>query len=256
MSNIPVAVQMFTLREASQKDFTGTLEKVANIGFNGVEFAGYGGMSSRDVRKTIDQLGLEAASSHIPLTAIESEGELKQVIQDQHNLGSRHIVCPFLPEDRRTEKDYQELVDILNKAGHICREEGITLSYHNHDFELAKMKDGRTPLELLLEETNPDWVKAEFDIYWLTKAGESPGQWLEKYRGRTPLVHLKDMTNDEEQFFAELGTGGVDLSDVLNRGDNNQVEWWIVEQDQSRKSPFESIKESYQYLKEQKVISI
>ncbi|WP_101845468.1 sugar phosphate isomerase/epimerase [Halobacillus sp. Marseille-P3879] len=254
MSYIPVAVQMFTLRKESKGDFVGTLERVAEIGYKGIEFAGYGGMSPSDLKKTIDRLNLKAASSHIPLSSIETE--LDKVIHDQHLLGSKHIVCPFLPSDRRREKDYRELVDILNKAGRKCFEEGISLSYHNHDFELEEMEDGRMPLELLLKETNPEWVKAEFDIYWLTKAGESPVEWLSQYAERTPLVHLKDMTPDDEQFFAELGTGGVNVQEVLGKGDKNNVEWWIVEQDQSRISPFESIQESFNYLKKHNVVSI
>ena len=253
MSYIPVAVQMFTLREESKKNFKGTLERVAEIGFEGVEFAGYGGMEPNELRKTIDYLGLKAASSHVPISSIENE--LDDVIQTQHQLGSKHIVCPFLPPERRKREDYLELVDILNNAGRKCYEEGISLSYHNHDFELTELEDGRKPLELLLTETNPEWVKAEFDIYWLTKAGESPSVWLNQYSDRTPLIHLKDMTKDEEQFFAELGTGGVRVKDVLDKGESNKVEWWIVEQDQSKKSPFESIQESFNYLKKHNIVA-
>ncbi|MCA0970493.1 sugar phosphate isomerase/epimerase [Halobacillus litoralis] len=253
MFKAPVAVQMFTLRNESKEDFKGTLQRVSEIGFEGVEFAGYGGMDAQQLRETIDSLGLKAASSHIPLDSIENE--LDQVIHDQQILGSKHIVCPFLPVERRSKEEYYKLVDVLNHAGRKCQEEGISLSYHNHDFELTDLIDGRKPLEILLQETNPDWVKAEFDIYWLTKAGESPEEWLNQYRGRTPLVHLKDMTTDEEKFFAELGTGGVQLDQVLSLGEQNAVEWWIVEQDQSRKTPFESIQQSFEYLKRKDTVA-
>ena len=104
-------------------------------------------------------------------------------------------------------------------------------------------------LEMILNETNPHWVKAEFDIYWLTFAGERPVDWLKRYQGRTPLVHLKDMTLDGERFFAELGTGGVDLASVLDYGIHSGVDWWIVEQDQSRISPIESVRMSLEYLR-------
>lgn len=182
----------------------------------------------------------------MPLTTLESE--LSSVIEYQHAIGNKHIVCPFLPPERRSEQDYRELVSILNSVGETCYKEGLSFAYHNHDFELQPLSDGRKPLELSLEETNHDWVKAEFDVYWLTKAGEDPVKWLERYQGRTPLVHLKDMTTDGEKFFAELGTGGVDLSAILNKGEASQVEWWVVEQDQSRRSPLESIEMSFHYL--------
>ena len=94
MANIPVAVQMYTLREESEKDFVGTLKKVAEIGYQGVEFAGYYGMSAKNLKKVIDDLGLKAASSHIPLDALKED--LSSVIAYQHEIGSSKIVCPFL----------------------------------------------------------------------------------------------------------------------------------------------------------------
>lgn len=247
MKTIPVAVQMYTLREESQKDFAGTLKKVAELGFNGVEFAGYGGLTAKEVKALLDELGLQAASSHVPLE--ELENNLSQVIEDQKILGSKYVVCPYLMPDRRSEEDYQALISLLDQVGETCRREGITLCYHNHDFELDLLEDGRMALEAIFDDTISDNVKAEFDIYWLTKVGEKPEKWIDRYKNRTPLVHLKDMTKDEEQFFAELGTGGVDIESVLNIGEETGVQWWVIEQDMSRRTPFESIEISINYLK-------
>jgi sugar phosphate isomerase/epimerase len=248
MKQIPIAVQMYTLRNEGNADFGHTLEKVAELGFQGVEFAGYGNFGVEAVKEKLDQLGLKAASSHVPIQ--ELQDNLSRVISEQLFLGSRHIVCPFVPEELRTEKDYFELIRLLNKVGEQCEKEGISLSYHNHDFELEKLTDGRTVLETILDETNPEWVKAEFDIYWLTYGGEEPVSWLKRYAGRTPLVHLKDMTIAGEKTFAELGTGGVDLKNVLQYGDHADIEWWIVEQDQCKGSPYTSLQKSMDYLKE------
>ena len=247
-TTIPIAVQMYTLREESEVDFVGTLRKVAELGFNGVEFAGYGGLPVREVKKVLDELGLQAAASHVPLEDLESN--LEQVIEDQKLLGSKYVVCPYLLPERRTEQHYQALILLLEQAGEKCRQEGITLCYHNHDFELERLSDGRTALESIFEDTNAANVKAELDVYWLTKAGEKPVEWMNRYRNRTPLIHLKDMTTDEEQYFAELGTGGVDIESVFNLGVDAGVKWWIVEQDFSRRTPFESIEISLNYLKE------
>ncbi|KKI90230.1 xylose isomerase [Bacillus sp. SA1-12] len=247
MSNIPVALQMFTLRAESEKDFAGTLKNVAELGYQGVEFAGYGNMASKELKKILDDLGLRAVSSHIPLELLENQ--LEDIIHYQHSLGSTKIVCPYLPHERRTEEDYFEFISLLNSIGKTCHKEGITLCYHNHDFELLRFADGRTALETIFDETNSEWVKAEFDVYWLTRGGEDPVEWLKRYQDRTPLVHIKDMTTDGEQFFAELGTGGVDLDGVLNQGKASKVEWWIVEQDQCKRHPLESIEMSIKYLK-------
>lgn len=247
MKRIPVAVQMFTLREESGQDFAGTLRKVAELGFDGVEFAGYGGLTTKEVKALLDDLGLQAAASHVPLEQLENN--LAQVIEDQKILGSKYVVCPYLMPDRRSEEDYKTLITILDEAGETCRREGITLCYHNHDFELERLSDGRTALEAIFDDTDRENVKAELDIYWLTKAEEQPVQWINRYKNRTPLVHLKDMTRDEEQFFAELGTGGVDIEAVLNVGEEAGVQWWVVEQDVSRRTPFESVEISMNYLK-------
>ncbi|WP_078434769.1 sugar phosphate isomerase/epimerase family protein [Metabacillus halosaccharovorans] len=253
MANYQFSLQLFTLREEAEKDFLKTLEKVSILGYQGVEFAGYGGLTASRLKKELDRLGLKASSSHVPIAMLENE--LDKVIEYQQIIGSRHIACPVLPADRRSKEDYYELIPILNDIGQKCHEAGITLSYHNHDFELVDLDNGKKPLELLLDETNPEWVKAEFDVYWLTKAGEDPVQWLKRYEGRTPLVHLKDMTTDGEMFFAELGTGGVNLDGVLNQGEQSNVEWFVVEQDRSRRSPFESIEISMNYLKNKQLIT-
>ncbi|TFE00623.1 sugar phosphate isomerase/epimerase family protein [Jeotgalibacillus salarius] len=251
MSKNGIAVQMYSLRNECEKDFTGTLKKVADLGFDGVELAGYGGMSAAELKAVLDNLNLKAASNHVQLARLESEPE--QVIREQKVLGCDHIVCPVLPRDRHSREDYEKLVQTLNEVGEMSAAEGITLSYHNHDFELLPFEDGVVPLAYIMDQSNPDWVKAEFDVYWLKKAGEDPVEWLKKYQERTPLVHLKDMTTDGEEFFAELGTGGVDIEAVLEHTASVPVEWWIIEQDQSRKTPLESIEQSINYLKKQTV---
>ncbi|MEH7335001.1 sugar phosphate isomerase/epimerase [Neobacillus drentensis] len=247
MLNISIAVQMFTLREESEKDFAGTLKKVAELGFDGVEFAGYGGLTVIEVKAILDELGLLAAASHVPFEQLENN--LYQVIEDQKILGSNYVVCPYLMPDRRSKEDYKALISFLNHAGEICRREGISLCYHNHDFELERLSNGRTYLEAIFDKTNSHNVKAELDVYWLTKAGEKPVEWMDRYKNRIPLIHLKDMTTDGEQFFAELGTGGVDIKAVLQKGEDAGVQWWVVEQDVSRRTPFESIEISMNYLK-------
>lgn len=248
MKKIQLALQMYTLREESEKNFAGTLKRVAELGFDGVELAGYGGLTAKEVKVILDELGLQAASSHVPLEQLENN--LTQVIEDLKILGSKYVVCPYLLPDRRSEADYHALIAILNQVGETCRREGITLCYHNHDFELVRLADGRTALESIFDDVNPVNLQTELDIYWLTKAGEKPIEWIKRYPTRTPLIHLKDMTTDEEEFFAELGTGGVDLEAVLNIGEEAGVQWWIVEQDMSRLTPFESIEISMNYLKQ------
>ncbi|SEA07760.1 Sugar phosphate isomerase/epimerase [Thalassobacillus cyri] len=248
MVHIPVAVQMYTLRHESAQDFAGTLKRVAELGFEGVEFAGYGGLAVSEVKALIDGLRLQAVSSHVPLETLQAE--LQKVIYNQKILGSEYIVVPFLSQEQRTDKGYQALISFLREAGEACRAEGITLCYHNHDFELDQLPGGRSALETIFDATTADQLHTELDVYWLKKAGENPVEWMSRYQGRSPLIHLKDMTTDEEQFFAELGTGGVDIDAVLEAGEEAGVQWWIVEQDESRRKPFDSLEISINYLKD------
>ncbi|QKS69785.1 sugar phosphate isomerase/epimerase [Paenalkalicoccus suaedae] len=244
MSKPRIAVQLYTLHEQMQADPKGTLQRVAEIGYEGVEFAGYGGLSVNEVKEEIDRLGLTAASSHVPLAGLKED--LQNVIDEQKKLGSRYIVVPYLHDNERSEEDYKDLISFLQEASKTCEEHGITLCYHNHDFELTALSDGRLALDAIFEDTN---VQTELDIYWLTKANQDPVEWLTRYKDRTPLVHLKDMTTDEEKFFAELGTGGVDIKGVVALADQQEINWFIVEQDKSKRDPFESITMSLDYLK-------
>ncbi|MDX5474011.1 MAG: sugar phosphate isomerase/epimerase [Bacillaceae bacterium] len=242
---IPIAVQLYTLREEMEKDFAGTLKKVAELGFDGVELAGYAGVSVTEVKSLLDQFGLQAPSSHVSLEELEEN--LDKVIEEQKILGTQYIVIPYIKPEEQNEERYLSLISFLKQAVVTCKEQGFTLCYHNHDFELEKLSDGRKALEAIMDDTS---ISAEFDVYWLTKAGENPAEWLSRYNGRTPLVHLKDMTLDDEKFFAELGTGGVDMESILQIGEKQQVKWWIVEQDVSRRTPLESIEISINYLKQ------
>jgi sugar phosphate isomerase/epimerase len=248
-----VAIQLYTLRDACKEDFVGTLRKVAELGYDGVELAGdWGGLEAKELKALLDELGLQAAGSHVSIDRLEND--LERVIQEQKEIKSQYITCPFLPEDRRGGiSEYRQLAQKLNEIGRVCADHGIQFSYHNHDFELEEI-NGSKPLHILLDETDPKWVNAELDIYWLTKAGENPVEWINRYKGRVPLLHLKDMTNDSEQFFAELGTGGVDVLSAIEEGKQAGVDWFVVEQDQTKKNPFESVKISIDYLKSHNLI--
>ncbi|WP_085524608.1 sugar phosphate isomerase/epimerase family protein [Tuberibacillus sp. Marseille-P3662] len=246
MMQKPVALQMYTLREESSKDFIGTLEKVASLGYKSVEFAGYGGLSAAALRTELDRLDLVPIASHIPLEQLEHH--LDEVMAYQKELGNQGVVCPVIPLERRNKEGYQQLADLFNRVGFKCQKEGLTFYYHHHDFELTRFED-QTGLDLILNGTNPDWVGIELDVYWLKYAGQNPQDWMTRCRNRNILIHLKDMTTDGERFFAELGTGGIELESIIDYGERLNVNGWIVEQDQCKGSPIKSIETSLNYLR-------
>ncbi|MFY4775362.1 sugar phosphate isomerase/epimerase family protein [Metabacillus sp. RGM 3146] len=246
----PISVQMYTLREECEKDFIGTLEKVAGLGFEGVEFAGFYGMDPAVLKKELDRLGLRASGSHFPLRPLEENFE--ENLKAQKTLGSRYLIVAYPLDRMEREEEYTELAEKLNKMGKRCREEGITLCYHNHDFEL-KLFGNRTGFDILLQETSQEYVKAEPDVYWITYAGKDPVEWIQSYKGRTPLIHLKDMTKDSARTFAPLGKGSIEFKPVIDLEEEAGVEWWVIEQDECDGSPLESIQASIEYLKNQLV---
>jgi len=241
----PIALQLYTLREEMAQDFEGVLRQVAELGYVGVELAGTGGRSAAEVRALLDKYGLKASSAHVPLEVLESD--LNKAIEEAKTIGYSIIAVPFLMPNRRGDRDgYLKLAALLDSIGAELKKHGLQLAYHNHDFEFVQF-DGEYALDLIYANTDPENLKVELDVYWVQYAGVDPVAYVRKYADRTPLIHLKDMTNDEERFFAEVGEGTVDIDGVIAAATG--AEWLIVEQDRSRRSPLESVKISIDNLR-------
>lgn len=247
MAQIPIALQMYTVRDDAANDFAGTLKKVADTGYVGVELAGTGGMTASALKALLHDLGLQVAGSHVSLQILE--GGLASALDYNAELGNPRIVCPWLPVERRGSADgYRALGGILTGIGAKCRERGMELSYHNHDFEFQTF-NGQTGYDILFGASDPELVKVELDTFWVEKAGFSSAQFLRKYSGRVSLIHLKDMTADDQQTFAEVGEGTMDWPAIFEAGDACGAEWYIVEQDKCARPPLESIRISLENLR-------
>ncbi len=245
---IPVALQLYTVRDQTAKDFVGTLKRVAEMGYAGVEFAGTGGLAAAELKKLLDDLGLRVAGSHVALG--EYERDLQAVIDYNLAIGNRYLVVPFLPEDlRQDEAAWVAIAGRMNEIGAACREQGLTLAYHNHAFEFQRF-GGRYALEILYDETDPALVKGEPDVYWFVRGGADPVAWLKERPGRCPLVHLKDMAPGAEQTFAEVGEGVIDFAPIFAAAQAGGAEWYIVEQDICKRPSLESAALSLRHLRE------
>lgn len=254
-------LQVYTLRDAIQKDFKGTLKRVADIGYNYIELFDYQngqyfGNSIQETKKIITDLGLKVRSSHILLGKAMADrkgtmmNDWERTVADAAELGQEYIVCAYLfDNERESIDDYKRYVDLFNEKGEIAKKHGLQFAYHNHDFEFIKM-DGQVPYDLLLNNCDKDLVKFEMDLYWMHRAKQDPVAYFEKHSGRFPLWHVKDMTGDEEQFFAPVGKGVIDWKRIFNHADKAGMKYFFVEQDQSRNNkPFDNIATSLKYLK-------
>jgi len=247
MPKIPISLQMYTLRDDAQKDFLGTFRRVSEIGYAAVELAGHGGLSARDLKARLDDLHLKVSGAHAGLDALE--GNIQQAIEDANTLGYTYVIVPYLAEDRRQGVDgYKKTAQTLNTLGETLRTFGLTLCYHNHDFEFRPLDNGQIGMDILLENTDPMLVKAEVDTYWVLHAGQDPVAFVKKYSGRVPLMHIKDR-DPADGSFAEIGTGSLPLDALVAAASEIGTEYLVVEQDVCKRPPLESVAISYNNLK-------
>ncbi|HEY0753462.1 MAG TPA: sugar phosphate isomerase/epimerase [Ktedonobacteraceae bacterium] len=241
-----LALQLYTVRDETARDFAGTLRRVAAQGYTAVEFAGYGDLSSQQMQELLAETGLQALSAHVALTRLEQN--LAQEIEYAQAIGCSYIVMPWLAPEQRTGAHLPALAEILNTMGSVAKASGLTLGYHNHDFEFAPVSatDPSFMLDYLLENTDPANLVLELDTYWAAYAGVDPVAYLQRWQSRVPLVHLKDMT--PERTFTEVGAGTLPIAAIVAAAQAAGTQGYIVENDQPRIPSLESARQSLQFL--------
>lgn len=248
-----VAAQLYTLRDhlKTPDQVPETLKRVADIGFRAIQVSGIGATVPDALIKE------EAAANNLIICATHDNGqrilnEPEAIIARLNFLGCKHTAYPA-PNgiDLSNEDSVRGLIEGLNRAGQLFAEAGLTLSYHNHHHEFRKL-NGRLILERIYEETNPAYLKAELDTYWVQYGGGDPERWCRKMAGRMPLIHLKDYKINEksEINFSEIGAGNLDFANIIKTAEAGGCEWFIIEQDSCPGDPFESLRQSYTYLKQ------
>jgi sugar phosphate isomerase/epimerase len=255
----PIGVQLYTLRVEMGKDPKGTLKQVAGLGYKQVETFGYSagkwfGLSVSDLAATLKEHGLTSPSGHtfpgsMFLKAGWEDG-WKTAVQDAKALGQEFIVIPWLEPEFRTKADnYKRIAEGLNKAGALCKDAGIKLAYHNHDFEFVPV-EGQSGFNTLAKTTDPELVCFELDLYWAVKAGHDPLQLFATHPGRFPLWHVKDMDKTDKKFFTEVGNGSINFAAIFNKAGQSGMKYFFVEQDVCPGPPLESIRKSIAYLQQ------
>ncbi len=269
---LKTGLQLYSVRDELAADFEGTMKFVADCGYEGVEFAGLYGKSASEIRKITDGLGLDPVSAHVALAEIlpDADGTLKTYKE----IGCRYLVIPYLPEEYRPEAGhFNETLKIIAWIGEKANELGLTLLYHNHDFEFTKI-DGEYYLDTIYREIPAGLLQTELDTCWVNVGGEDPAAYVRKYTGRAPVVHLKDFfmrgrqkeglyeligidkkadESGENFGFRPVGHGMQDIPEILKASVDAGAEWVVVEQD--RPAPgdnaLDSAKASADYLKSQ-----
>ncbi len=253
----PLALQMWTVREEAHRDFSGTLERISNLGFSGVEQVhgiGYGGLSAAQVRARMMDLGLQTAGVHVTLQEWEADAE--HVIASVQELGTRYAAVSWVePERRVDEAAYRQMGESIKRIAALCEQAGLKLLYHHHDYEFVRFH-GQIALDLLGEIVGPEHLGVEVDVHWVKRAGDDPVDYIRKMGPRCPLVHFKDISphavnttdHDDASAFTPVGTGCLDFRAIAEAA--RYAEWYIVEQDYCEGDPFDAARISLENLKQ------
>jgi len=250
MRKIPVAVQLYSVREDCAKDLFGTLKAIAEMGYEGVEFAGYHGRSAEELRKMLDDLGLKVAGTHTGIDTLRGD-ELKRTIEFNQTLGNKFLIIPWIGEEwRRTKEDWLRFADFLNELAEKVKPEGMFVGYHNHHFEFQQQFDGQNLWDILFSATKPE-VVMQLDTGNAMHGGISADEVvniLKRYPGRAKTIHLKEFSSTNPK--AILGEGEVKWREVLTLCDTiGGTEWFIIEQETYAYPPIECVRRCLENLR-------
>jgi len=268
INGMNIAVQLYSVRDDAEKDFAGTLRKIKAMGYDGVEFAGLYGLTPEAVRNLVAETGLIPISAHVSINELAADPA--GCVSAYKTIGCQYIVVPWLDEGRRPgQSDWEKVKSDIVIIAAECEKQGLTPLYHNHDFEFIK-KDGEYLLDRLYKEIPA--LHTEIDTCWVKVAGVDPAAYVRQYKGRAPVVHLKDfmlagekpkemyeligVDNEESKEekdtfeFRPLGCGLQDIPSLIQAAADAGAGWVVVEQDSPSmgKTPLESVQTSIEYL--------
>lgn len=237
---VPVALQLWSIREETARDFAAAAGAVARMGYAGVELAGYGNTDAKGAKAALEAAGLKVAGMHAGVDALRTN--LNRCVDDALLLGTRHVTCPYWPREHyHSASACTRVGEELAAIGATFRAHGIQFAFHNHANELV-MVEGRRAFDWMLDAAAPRDLACQADVYWVHVGGKDPAEFIREQGRRIRTVHLKDAK--------EIGTGPVNFTEVFAALDAiNAVEWYIVEVEQYNHAPIESVRLSLEQLK-------
>jgi len=247
MGKIPIGVQLYSVREDCAKDLAGTIKAVAKMGYAGVEFAGYHNFTAPQIRKMLDDNNLKCCGTHIGLDKLLGD-ELPKTIEYHKAIGCRHLIVPWMPEDRRnTRAATTATAKVFNEIADKLKAHGMVTGYHTHDCDVKPIEGGVSAWEILADNTNTG-VALQLDTANSMHGGADPIVLLKKYPGRAITVHLKEFSKTNAKVV--LGEGDVQLQPFMAYcEDGAGTEWFIVEHETQGMPALESVDKCLQNLR-------
>ncbi len=249
MSNSTIGAQLYTLRDFTKtpQDIAKTLKKVREIGYEAVQLSALGPIQPKELGKILEGEGITVAATHISYD--EMKYEPQKTIENHNIWGCKHAAIGGLPQEYRNEEGYYRFAKEASDVGRRLADGGLTFSYHNHSFELERF-GSKTGLDILYDESHPNFFNSEIDTYWIQYGGGDPAAWIRRLKGRAHIVHFKDMAvKGNDPIMAEVGEGNLNWPAILDACKEAGVQWYLVEQDICKRDPFESLKISLMNLK-------
>lgn len=256
--NKNIGLQLYSLRDTFPANVKMTLEQVAKAGFKEVETYGFSakdgffGASVKEFKNILSANGLKAPSGHYDFSAFIKDGNsdfLKKTIEAANILGNKYVTVPWLEESvRKSADDYKKIASKINEAAVMCKESGLKLAYHNHDFEFTPFGD-TTGYEILLHETDKKLIDFEMDIYWVVRSGHDPLKLFKENPGRFTMWHVKDMDKKNPKLNTEIGNGSIDFKSIFAEAKLSGMQHFFIEHETNYvPNPMESVKTSFQYV--------
>jgi sugar phosphate isomerase/epimerase len=237
----PIAIQLYSVREALKEDFAGVVRKLADIGYVGVEPFGTPD-NLAEAASLFKELGLEVPSAHVPLPVGEDKAK---TLESAAAYGLERIVSGLGPDAFKTLDDIKHSCDLFNEAHRVAAENGLTLGIHNHWWEYLQVND-RYVYEIMLELLDPA-IFFQVDVYWVKTAGVDPARVVAKLGEKAPLLHIKDGPAVKDAPQTAVGDGILDIPGIVKAG-AGAAEWLIVELDHCATDMMAAVEKSYQYL--------
>lgn len=245
-----VAVQMYSIRDflKTPRDIAESCKKMRKIGYTAVQASGLGPIEDKEFLAITKDAGLDCFSTHEGGQWIVEKP--KEVSAKLKRWGVKLTAYPYPHMPINTLAEVKALAKGLNAAGKVLHDAGQILTYHNHHLEFRKVA-GKAVLDILYDETDPRYLQGEIDTYWIQTGGADPVAWAKKLKMRLPMIHLKDymVTNENKTTFSEIGNGNLDFKSIIKAAEGSGCKWFIVEQDTCPGNPFDSLKQSFDFIK-------
>ena len=257
-----IGIQLYTVRYALKRDYDGTLAKLAAMGYREVESGRDHDKPPKQMREALMRYGLTSPSYHVDWNSLGADWA--KVIEDNKIVGRTYLVNPWIDEEVRNKPDgWKHAAETLNRAGETAKKAGIQFAYHNHWIEFVPLDDGKLPYDVLLENCDPNLVKMQMDLGWITVGGQDPVKYFERYPGRFPMVHVKDVhevpdaasvrggrfAGENMTILADVGSGIIDWKRIFAHSEQAGIKHYFVEHDNPKDS-METARVSYRYLEQ------